>query len=107
MRTARLPIASMIKHVVVWKIRDPAQKVAHAVAVKRALEALRGHIPGMLKIEVGVDIGYDPQADDVVLYSEFVDRAALDAYQGHPLHLDAKAIVSVLVTGRRAVDWQV
>ena len=95
----------MIKHVVVWKIKDPAQKEAHANAVKRALEALRGHIPGLLVIEVGVDIGYDPQADDVCVYAEFADRAALDAYQRHPLHQDAKAIVALLVKDRRAVDW--
>lgn len=96
----------MIKHVVVWKIKDPAQKTAHANAVKRALEALRGHIPGLLAIEVGIDIGYDAQAYDVALYAEFADRAALDSYQKHPLHEDAKAIVSVLVTGRHAVDWE-
>ena len=96
----------MIKHVVVWKIKDPAQKVAHGNAVKRALEALRGHIPGLLAIEVGLDIGYDAQAHDVALYAEFADRAALDGYQQHPLHEDAKAIVSLLVTGRHAVDWE-
>jgi len=95
----------MIKHVVVWKIKDQAQRDAHADAVKRALEALRGHIPGMLSIEVGVDIGYDPQGDDVCLYAEFADRASLDAYQRHPLHQDAKAIVALLVKDRRAVDW--
>jgi quinol monooxygenase YgiN len=95
----------MIKHVVVWKIKDQKQKSAHANAVKRALEALRGHIPGMIAIEVGIDIGYDTQADDVVLYAEFEDRDALDGYQNHPLHLDAKAIVKVLTTDRRAVDW--
>jgi len=95
----------MIKHVVAWKIKDPAQKAAHANAVKRALEALRGHIPGLLAIEVGIDIGCDRNADDVVLYAEFADRAALDAYQRHPLHEDAKAIVALLVKDRRVVDW--
>ena len=95
----------MVKHVVVWKIKDQTQKAAHANAVKRAMEALRGHIPGMIAIEVGIDIGYDAQADDVVLYAEFEDRDALDVYQNHPLHQDAKAIVKVLTTDRRAVDW--
>ena len=96
---------TMIKHVVIWNIKDPEQKAAHASAVKRALESLRGHIPGLVKIEVGIDIGYDKQAHDVALYCEFEDREALDAYQKHPLHEDAKAIVSLLVTDRRAVDW--
>ena len=96
----------MIKHVVIWKIKDPAQKFAHAHAVKRALESLRGHIPGMLKLEVGVDIGFDSKSDDVVLYTEFVDRTALEGYEANPLHQDARAIVSVLVTARHAVDWE-
>ena len=96
----------MIKHAVIWKIKDPEQKDAHASAVKRALEALRGHIPGMLKIEVGIDIGYDTASHDVILYSEFENRAALEEYQKHPSHEDAKAIVSLLVTDRRAVDWE-
>jgi Stress responsive A/B Barrel Domain len=96
----------MIKHVVTWRIKDPTQKVAHANAVKRALEALRGHIPGMHAIEVGIDIGYDDKAHDVALYAEFDDREALDRYQSHPLHLDAKAIVAAVTTDRRAVDWE-
>lgn len=96
----------MIKHVVLWNIKDPAQKEAHASAVKRALEALRGHIPGLLRIEVGIDLGADVAAHDVALYCEFENREALDGYQKHPLHDDAKAIVSLLVTDRRAADWE-
>jgi len=95
----------MLKHVVVWKIKDPARKAEDAATVKGALESLRGRIPGLAAIEVGIDIGYDAGADDVCLYAEFDDRAALDAYQSHPLHLGAKAIMSPLVTGRRVVDW--
>jgi hypothetical protein len=96
----------MIKHVVVWKLKDPAQRETHAAAVKSALENLRGRIPGLLSIEVGVDIGYDSGADDLCLYAEFTDRAALDLYQNDPLHVVAKAIVGAHVTGRRAVDWE-
>ena len=96
----------MIKHVVVWKLKDPSQRDAHAAAVKGALEGLRGRIAGLLAIEVGVDIGYDSAADDVCLYAEFSDRAALDHYQSDPLHLAAKAVVGTYVTGRRTVDWE-
>jgi quinol monooxygenase YgiN len=96
----------MIKHVVVWKLKDPSQRALHAAIVKDALEGLRGRIPGLLAIEVGVDIGYDGGADDLCLYAEFADRAALDVYQNDPLHVAAKAIVGEYVTGRRAVDWK-
>lgn len=96
----------MIKHVVVWKIKDPSRRDAHAAIVKRALEDLRRRIPGLLEIEVGADVGYDSGADDLCLYSEFIDRAALDRYQTDPLHVAAKTVIGPLVTGRRAVDWE-
>ena len=96
----------MLKHVVVWRLKDPRQRDAHAAEVKRALEGLRGRIPGLRAIEVGVDIRYDAQADDLVLYSEFDDKAALDRYQTDPLHLAAKTVVAQYVTGRRVVDWE-
>ena len=95
----------MLKHVVVWKVKDPSERDAHTAAAKRALELMRGRIPGLLAIEVGIDIGVDDGADDLCLYAEFEDRAALDRYQTHPLHLDVKAILAPLVTGRRCVDW--
>jgi quinol monooxygenase YgiN len=95
----------MLKHVVIWKVKDPAQRDAHAAAVRQALEGLRGRIPGLLAIEVGTDIGCDKSGQDVVLYSEFADRAALDAYQDHPLHQDAKNVIGPLLTNRVAIDW--
>lgn len=96
----------MLKHVVIWKISDPARKTQHAAQVKAELESLAGRIPGLMRIEVGIDIGYDGDAHDVVLYSEFTDRAALDAYQTHPLHLAAKGVIGPLLTARHVVDWE-
>jgi hypothetical protein len=96
----------MLKHVVIWKIKDPAQKAHHAATVKRELESLRGRIPGLLAIESGIDIGYDSDAGDVLLYAEFVDRGALDAYQQHPLHLEVKKVIVPLLTARHALDWE-
>jgi len=94
----------MLKHVVTWKIKDPAHAEAHAAEVERALESVRGRIPGLLTIEAGIDIGYDRDADDVVVGAESADRAALDVYEQHPLHQDVKRIVRPLVTGGHVAD---
>jgi len=96
----------MLKHVVIWKIRDPARKALHAAQVKAELESLAGRILGLLRVEVGIDIGYDGDAHDVVLYSEFTDRAALDAYQTHPLHVAVKQVIGPLLAARHVVDWE-
>lgn len=97
----------VLKHIVIWQFRNRENKDSDGASVKRALESMRGRIPGMRTIEVGIDIGYDAQADDVVLNCEFDDRRAFDAYQQHPIHLDVKKIVGPLVAGRRVIDYEV
>ncbi|MFZ9667758.1 MAG: Dabb family protein, partial [Steroidobacteraceae bacterium] len=45
----------MVKHIVMWRLRDGASKTADAHQIKSLLESLSGKIPGLLKIEVGVN----------------------------------------------------
>jgi hypothetical protein len=82
----------MIKHIVMWNLRgDTRDEKARAVAVlKRSFESLRGRIPGLMHLEIGVDSSRIDYACDVVLYSEFESQAALDAYAQHPEHLRVK-----------------
>jgi hypothetical protein len=53
----------MIKHVVMWKLRGTSleEKREQAGRVRAALEALRGNIPGMSSLEVGVRPAADEQ----------------------------------------------
>jgi len=47
----------------------------------------------------------DANASDVVLYSEFVDRTALETYQSHPLHLAVVPEVKARAIERRSADY--
>jgi quinol monooxygenase YgiN len=96
----------MVKHIVVWRVKDtPASKLANAQEIKRLLEGMRGRIPGLLMLEVGINFVEDPLASDCVLYSEFADRAALLVYQTHPVHEAVKAGIRALSVERRVVDY--
>jgi quinol monooxygenase YgiN len=95
----------MVKHIVMWRLREGSPKAADAARIKALLEALNGRIPGLLRIEVGVNFIEDAQAADVVLYSEFTDRAALEGYQAHPLHLEVVPQVKALTVDRRSADY--
>lgn len=100
----------MIKHIVLWKLKDSAYsktKLENAKAIKAMLEDLRGKIPGLLKIEVGIDFSGTDQSADVVLYSEFSSREALEDYQVHPLHEPIKAYVMGARVERRIADYEV
>lgn len=96
----------MIKHIVFWRIHDQPSKAANAARIKELLEGLAGRIPGLIKIEVGINEIDDANASDVALYSEFTDLAALEAYQRHPLHLEVVPQVKALATERRSVDYR-
>jgi Stress responsive A/B Barrel Domain len=100
----------MIKHIVFWRLKDSAHgndKATNARLIKEKLEALQGRIPGLLSIEVGFDFIHADTSSDIALYSEMTDRAALDAYQVHPLHKEVGAFVKEAVSERRAVDYEV
>jgi hypothetical protein len=100
----------MVRHIVFWRLKDAANgrtKAENAAEIKRQLEDLNGKIPGMINLEVGFDFSRATESSDIVLYSEFENRAALDAYQVHPLHEAVKPFVSAARSERRLVDYSV
>jgi hypothetical protein len=96
----------MVKHIVMWRLKNESVKTADATRIKSLLEGLDGQIPGMTHIEVGCNFLSDTNSSDVVLYSEFLDRVALEGYQQHPLHLSVVLQVKSLVSERRVVDYE-
>jgi riboflavin synthase len=100
----------MIKHIVVWRLKDEARgksKAENLAEMKAAIEALRYSVPGVVSLEVGLDIGAAPDSCDIVIYSEFATREALDAYQVHPEHEKVKALVAEVRELRAAIDYEV
>ena len=99
----------MIKHIVMWKFKDSAHgndRASNARMAKERLESLRGRIPGLLAIEVGVDVSATANSCDVVLYTEFADADALKVYQAHPLHQAVVPFVAEAASERRVVDYE-
>jgi hypothetical protein len=100
----------MVKHIVIWRLKERAadrSKSENASLIKERLESLRGKIPGLLHLEVGMDLGHGENSGDLALYSEFESRAALAVYRDHPLHKAIMPIVLEARTERRVVDYEV
>ncbi len=100
----------MVKHVVMYRLREEAEggcKKDNARKVKQMMEALNGKIPGMIKLEVGIDYAMSDTSSCIVLYSEFADHAALSAYRAHPEMMKAAAFVKSVSSERRMVDYEV
>lgn len=97
----------MVKHIVFWKLKEEANgmnKEANAAAIKQKLEDLNGKIEGCLKLEVGFDFLHSPESADVVLYSEFESKEALDFYANHPLHKAVMPFIAEARSERRVID---
>jgi len=100
----------MIKHIVMWKLKEQAEgadRAANARKMKELLEACAGIVPGILKLEVGLAQPGLEATYDVVLYSEFASREALDAYQEHPQHQALKPFFGAVREGRQCMDYEV
>jgi len=99
----------MIKHIVMWRLKDEAAgatKAENAVKLKESLEALKSEIEELKALEVGINFNPSPAAFDVVLYSEFENREGLEAYQKHPEHVKIVGFVGEIRSDRAVVDYE-
>ena len=100
----------MIKHIVFWKLKDQAEggdRATNAVKMKALLDSCANLVPGMLTFEAvlaqpGLEATYD-----VALYSEFANKAALDAYQDHPEHIAIKPFIGAVREARQCMDYEI
>ncbi len=100
----------MIKHLVFWRLKDHAHgndRATNARLIKQKLEGLRGRIPGLLLIEVGIDFVAGDASSHIALYSEFASKEALVGYQVHPEHKAIVPFVAEAAAERRMVDYEV
>ena len=98
----------MLKHIVMWKIKDDVKSVSKAENIskmKNMLENLKTIIPEILELEVGADINRSDAAFDVTLYSVFEDEHTLLAYQKHPEHVKVAEFVGTITEQRCLVDY--
>lgn len=98
----------MVKHIVMWKLKDEAQgntKEINAQKIKENIEGLNGRIEGLRHVEVGLN--HNPGGFDICLYSEFEDRNALAYYIDHPLHKQNQAFTLSVVYDRAVADYEI
>ncbi len=99
----------MIKHIVMWKLKDFAEganKEQNARKLKRELEALKNSIPLIGHIEVGINMLPSEAAHDIALYSEFANEKDLDSYQKHPDHIRVADFAAKIRENRVVVDYK-
>ena len=91
----------MVKHIVVYTLKEGVDKDAAVQIVRENLEPLVGKIPGLLKMEVRRCFA----GSDYALYSEFEKPEDVAAYRAHPLHQEAKSHFHHFLATRVSADY--
>ena len=79
----------MVKHVIIWTLKDEysdSEKAAIKAEIKEGLEGLKGKIDGLLEIKVFTE-GLSSSNTDLMLDSLFENEDALKGYAVHPDHV--------------------
>ena len=79
----------MVKHIILWQLKDELsaeEKKVIKAEMKEALEGLVGKIPGLLEVKVQTE-GLASSNAEVMLDTSFTDEAALKVYAIHPEHV--------------------
>lgn len=92
----------MVKHIVLYTLKEDVNKAEAVAVVRSVLEPLVGKIPGLLHLEIRRAFN----GMDYALYSEFESREALVNYAKHPLHLEAKTHFHHFIATRVAADYE-
>ena len=97
----------MVKHIILWTLKDTATKDAVKAGIKEDLEGLNGQIPGLLEIHV-ITKPLESSNCDVMLDATFENEAALLEYAHHPAHVAvADCRVRPYTASRTCMDYEV
>ncbi|MBR0398340.1 MAG: Dabb family protein [Eubacterium sp.] len=100
----------MLKHVILWQLKDELageEKEAVMRGIKEGLEGLAGQVPGLLEVHVQIE-KLPTSTVDVMLDSTLTDADALAAYAVHPAHVKvADEKVRPYTKSRACIDYEV
>ena len=100
----------MVKHVILWTLKDEyegEEKEKIKNGIKEGLEGLKGKIPGLLDIKVNINPLKSSNCD-LMLDSSFQDEAALSGYSVNPAHVEvADTKVRPFTKSRVCMDYRI
>jgi hypothetical protein len=100
----------MIKHIVLWTVKDKDEgidKKEALVTMKTKLESLSGKIDGLVSLQVGLNENTSPEAYDICLITEHSSWKTLQFYQEHALHQEVAAYIGKVRKTRAVSDFEV
>ncbi len=95
----------MIKHIVCFKLKNDSIELRNKT--KEILLSMRGKVPMLVDMNVGIDFLGSPRSYDIILETYFNSKEDLDKYQNNPYHCEiVKTHMHANTTSSIAVDYE-
>ncbi|GAB2724146.1 Dabb family protein [Paenibacillus thermoaerophilus] len=94
----------MITHIVLFKLKSPDPETL--AKTRDVLLGMKGRIPQLRHLEVGVDVLRSERSYDIGLYTKFDSLEDLQAYQVHPVHQEVIQYMASVRESSVAVDYE-
>lgn len=94
----------MITHIVLFRLRERTKD--NILKARDALYGLRGKVPVLRSLEVGVDVMRSERSYDIALTARFDTLKDLDEYQRHPAHVEVAEHMARVKESSVAVDYE-
>lgn len=102
-RPASLP-PRPLTHVVLMRFQEPAPTVL--AKASGLLRGLKGKVPELREIEVGLDMLHSGHSYDLALITRFDSLADMERYQAHPEHVAVLQYLRSVLAASVAVDYE-
>lgn len=94
----------MINHIVCFKLKNLSEE--NQLKAKEVLMGMKGNVPMIKDISVGVDFLHSGRSYDVILQVKLESREMLDAYQNDSYHVNVvKKYMHEVVESSIAIDY--
>ena len=95
----------MVKHIILWKLKEEYNNESVKKDIKESIEGLLGVVPGLIEMKVQTE-KLDSSNVDVMLYSVLESEEALKGYIVHPEHVKvATNNVKPYVESKACIDF--
>ncbi|NJN25832.1 MAG: Dabb family protein [Cyclobacteriaceae bacterium] len=99
----------MVKHVVMWKLKNEAEghsMETNRITAKEKLESLPALISQIESLEVGINLNSSEAAFDLVLITTHRSMDDLSGYVAHEAHQYVAKFIAKIVSERKVVDFE-
>lgn len=96
----------MFTHVVLFKLSEPTKE--NVKQVSDILKGMKGNIPQLKEVEVGIDELKSERSFDICLITRFDSLEEMKSYQVHPYHVnEVLAKIKPFIEISRVADYNI